>query len=315
LIPVTDSTQLHRALTGDERVEAVKHILDIIKAHNIARTNPVNDARERLATYSDSTISLIIKESRSPNHRIELVIIAIVESDEHTVREVMHLHPYCAKETAPKPHKQGDLISIIRGLHRLDRYKTTSHLDTLTGSELDIAAAFINVTSAVYRYFENSPLEVKTPVNPAMGSIHISSPVVQQFIADHHHRTTDLFGLFKEGLYSDARSALSGFPSLRWYKEQKPESLTGETIDKAISYLRITAALNAHTEYEHLTRSGADWNYQGMYLHNQAFENLVEQHYDNTDTIIEYIKDRGSADPETLRHYLANNTALKGGVL
>lgn len=295
------------------REESINSILGVIRADDISRTKPVEEARKQLATYSDSTIALIVKSTRNPNRRVGLMTTVINKTDERTVREVLSLHVHCPSRVAPPNAKHHDLIGIIRGLHQIERFKDHK-LEELTGDELKVAIAFMNITSAAHRSFDNSSLCVANPHDLATATIHISNTTVQKLITDHHHRMDDLIAFLYQGRPDLAQSAFSGLPHLRWYKNQSIAGVTEEIIDIAISYLRLTDALQTYSKYEHLALGGSAQR-PAAYIDNPALEDIIDQHLRQVENIIELIKERGTADIGMIRDYLDDDTALKNGTL
>jgi hypothetical protein len=270
-----------------------------------------------LAGYSDETLAIIDSTANHDNRRNAILPPLVMKTDEQTVREVMHLHVQCAGETGRFLFNSIPLIGIIRGLHHYDQYKNTP-LDTLTGDELEIASALINVTAAVYCHYKNQPLHITTPNDPATSEIYLNDTAMR-LVTEHYKRVDELLGfLFSASECGD--EVVAGLPYLRWYQKQDLSTVTDQTIDTALHYLHLTEELYLRTDRRDLTlvakdddRYGDD--YEAIHLSNPELETFIESNPDSLWHLIDYIKVRKAADLQGLREYMDNQTILKEGVL
>lgn len=190
----------------------IDHLISLMGHHSVPAPNYRKKLLERLSAFSDTTLD-IIETSAEDGYVLDSA--TIIKHTEHAVREASFYLPRFTRDTTAYDSRE-----IANGLHYLDRYRNVDRLEELTGTELDIASAFLNVTSALYE--------------------HAS--------ADHVE----------------------------------------------ITYYKSDSA---------------------GYIKDPALQDLIATNYQQAETIISYIVERGSADSEALRDYLDNETALKGGVL
>ena len=103
---------------------------------------------------------------------------------------------------------------------------------------------------------------------------------------------------------------VNGLHVLDQYKNTKMEDLTGTELTTAINLIDIAATLRRNAPIE-LT----GWDDAAVTYRNPELTNLVLANPQHATAIISYIEERHSADPEALRDYLNNTTALNNGVL
>jgi len=256
-------------------------------------------------TYSNDTIELIKKNLPLSND--SLVSLAIRATDEQTVRELLTLHPLCHRDFAPSHREKfHQFLDIVQGLHEYEQYRNVQ-LDTLTGTELDIAVALLNVTSAINFYFENRPLitqDSKIYLNRAAADL----------VAKHYYRTADLIEFFDAKHLGLTDNVLSGLPNLHWYKKQSLNTITEETINTAIDYLYVTAEIASFAEGEGIVSRREEEN-DTMHLDNPELEQFIEQNPEAIDDLIECIRERHTGNLHVFHEYMNNGTILRTGVL
>lgn len=192
-MPTTTSS----ALSHDERLQATNGILAIVKTAAPTSMVVMFSAKEKLAAYSDSTITLIANATRNYSHRNVLIEAVINETNENTVREVLSLHVHCPSTVEPPAHRSHELIGIIRGLYQLERFKDRK-LEDLTGEDLRVAVTLMNFTSALSR-IKYSGLYVKDPDYVDSSIICISDPKLTQLITEAHPDNHEaIFEIIKE---------------------------------------------------------------------------------------------------------------------
>lgn len=277
----------------------------------------MDEYRATFAALSDETVDLIASTETHDNRRNAILPPLVMETDEQTVREVVYLHVQCEGETGRFLFNPVPLIGIIRGLHHYDQYKNTP-LDTLTGEDLKIVSALINVTAAIYCHYKNPPLHITTPDDPATSEIYLNNTAMR-LVTEHYKRVDELIG-FLFGASEGGDEAVAGLPYLRWYQKQDLSTVTDQTIDTALHYLHLTEELFLRTDRRDLAlitkegyRPGDD--YEAIHLNNPELETFIETNPDSFWHLIEYIRVRKAVDLQGFHEYMGNQTILKEGVL
>lgn len=130
-------------------------------------------------------------------------------------------------------------------------------------------------------------------------------------------RETSIFRpLFSKSISSgQAREVVNGLHYLDRYKYQTNlEDLDWEEMEIATAFINITVALYGHANSDELHMP--DYEDRTCFcIKSRELQDFIATHYRQADDIIGYITDRKTADPETIRKYLENGTALKNGVL
>lgn len=277
----------------------------------------IDEYRAIFAALSDETIDLITSTENHDNRRNAILPPLVMKADEQTVREVVYLHVQCTGETGRFLFNSIPLIGIIRGLHHYEQYKNTP-LDTLTGDELEIASALINVTAAIYCHFKSQPLHITTPNDPATSEIYLNDTAMR-LVTEHYKRVDELLRfLFSASECGD--EAVAGLPYLRWYQKQDLSTVTDQTIDTALRYLYLTEELYMLTDRRDLALVAKDGDrygddYEAIHLNNPELETFIENNPDSLWHLIDYIRVRKAADLQGLNEYMDNQTILKEGVL
>lgn len=138
-----------------------------------------NNLRKKLRTLDGDTLDLI-EEATTERYRVSPS--TIIRGEERSIREAAFYGPRCThREINPY-----DALTVIRGLHFLDRYQTMIAMDRFTGTELDIATAYLNVTSAIYAHAGEYLDFSKEYQREKAG--YIKNPVLQDLIAVHYQQ-------------------------------------------------------------------------------------------------------------------------------
>jgi hypothetical protein len=117
-------------------------------------------------------------------------------------------------------------------------------------------------------------------------------------------------------MHSDMVDMIHGLREHEYFKGKGDlDQLTGVDREIAEGMLRITEASDLHIVNRMNLKHDWAYNYSVLYLDNKDLVNLVVEFPEKVDDMIAFIKDRSSNDPEQMRDYLSNGTALRDGVL
>lgn len=100
----------------------------------------------------------------------------------------------------------------------------------------------------------------------------------------------------------------------RFRRYERLEDLTGHDRDTAVAFINVTIALHQHTDREQLDPTPRN-GIAGAVLVDLELHDIITETPDKSDQIIEFIAERKNADPEALREYFRNDTALREGSL
>jgi hypothetical protein len=103
---------------------------------------------------------------------------------------------------------------------------------------------------------------------------------------------------------------VNGLHQLKPYKNTNLEDLTGTALAAAVNLINIKATLKEHAPNELNTDDDRTITFR-----NPELTALILDNPQHAPAINSYIEERHSADPEALREYLTNTTALNNGVL
>lgn len=103
---------------------------------------------------------------------------------------------------------------------------------------------------------------------------------------------------------------VNGLHALDQYKNMNLEELTGDDLTTTINLIDIAATLRREDPIQ-LT----GWSNAAVTFRKPELAQLILENVQHTASIINYIEERHSADPEGLRECLNHTTALNNGVL
>jgi hypothetical protein len=152
--------------------------------------------RKTLTGFSDSTLDLIEATTawnvaRSSNH-YNLMTYTINQNPEHIVREIMFFRPLFTNADSSV-----EFIShFVIGLHRLNYFKGRTSLEELTGIELSIAVAFLNITMAVNDYAAAGLVDADYH-DGVLGGF-IGDGDYQQFVVDQHQHVEAIISFIED---------------------------------------------------------------------------------------------------------------------
>lgn len=137
-----------------------------------------NKLLSKLTDFSEATLDLI---EASADEGYTLDVVTFIASPESAVREATFYLPRFTRDVS-----KYEVREITNGLHYLDRYRNVEKLDELTGTELDIASAFLNVTSALYEHASADHVVIAYHKGESAG--HISEPALQELVATYYQQ-------------------------------------------------------------------------------------------------------------------------------
>lgn len=114
---------------------------------------------EKLSRLTDSDLNLlrgIETLQRNGPHQYKFLYTILGEQSDQLVREVLFFRPLINDRI-----DQLELIDLINGLHRTDRFKGHERMEQLTGDDLEAAIAFMHVTDAIHKYADGESLNSK----------------------------------------------------------------------------------------------------------------------------------------------------------
>jgi hypothetical protein len=116
---------------------------------------------------------------------------------------------------------------------------------------------------------------------------------------------------------NNAISITKGLHQLERFKDHPHlEELTGEDLDTAIAFLKVTDFLDSSFSGENLAYEYVDDDQdESVYIADEEMHDLIVQHYGKADDMMKFMESRDSSDPAALREYLENYTALAEGSL
>lgn len=114
--------------------------------------------RIKLRSFSDSTIEIISQTAawnrNQKNLRYRYMYSVLTECSEVMVREMMFHRPHFVQDI-----NTTEAMEAIHGLHMLEYFKDTHpKLEDLTGRDLEVAKAYLNVTAALHEHAERESL-------------------------------------------------------------------------------------------------------------------------------------------------------------
>ena len=152
--------------------------------------------RNKLEQFEDSTLDLIeaaaewnANLSTPSEYFMNNVLLT------RTERTICEAAFYCTRTSGD--FDSHEVCENTTGLHLLDRYKEQDKLEELTGTELEIATAFINITAALKNNSDGRQLSfIEYEGTEAAWYIHDTE--LQDFIAAHHQHADDIIGYIGE---------------------------------------------------------------------------------------------------------------------
>lgn len=108
----------------------------------------------RMSKLSDRTIDLIppIAAMHKEDHQFKFLYSAMDHRNEQSTRELLFFHTLI-------PRLDRVMLSLfINGLRHIDYFKAVTEMETLRGRPLEVAVAFITVTSAMNSYLQDKGL-------------------------------------------------------------------------------------------------------------------------------------------------------------
>jgi hypothetical protein len=166
----------------------IDHLMFLMSQHSVPAPNYSKKLREKLATFEEVTLDII---ETSAEDSYVLNAATIIRSTEHAVREASFYLPRFTGQIDKYEARE-----ITNGLHFLDRYQSVSRLEELSGTELDIASAFLNVTSALYDYASADYVDITYRQNDSAG--YIKDPALQELIATRYQQADMIIGYIVE---------------------------------------------------------------------------------------------------------------------
>jgi hypothetical protein len=163
-------------------------LIFLMGQHSVPAPNYSKKLREKLATFEATTLD-IIEASAEDGHVLDAA--TIIKSTEHAVREASFFLPWFTGDFSIYEARE-----ITNGLHFLDRYQSVSRLEELTGTELDIAGAFLNVTLALYDYASADYVDITYNQNESAG--YVKDPSLQDLIAIHYQQAETITRYIEE---------------------------------------------------------------------------------------------------------------------
>jgi hypothetical protein len=103
---------------------------------------------------------------------------------------------------------------------------------------------------------------------------------------------------------------VNGLHQLDRYRNTRLEELTGTALETAVNLINIKATLKEHAPHE--LNEDDD---RTVTFRNPELTQLLLENPQHAPAINDYIEERHTADPDALREYLSNTTALNHGVL
>jgi len=151
--------------------------------------------RNKLEQFEDSTLDLIEaaaewNDSLSTPSEYFMNNVLLTRT-ERTICEAAF---YCTRTSGD--FDSHEVCENATGLHLLDRYKEQYKLEELTGTELEIATAFINITAALKNNTDGRQISFVKEGTEAAWYVHDIE--LQDFIAAHHQHADDIIGYIEE---------------------------------------------------------------------------------------------------------------------
>lgn len=149
-----------------------------------------------LARFSDSTLSLIEStvswNASKGNLRRRFMESAITSASEPATRELM----FCI-QLINNDLSSHEAFIFITGLHHLNHFRHTPRLEELTGKDLRIAAAFLNITAAIW---ENTDMETYLAVHESDEEYaeYIKDPELQAIIVQNPEAAETIISYISE---------------------------------------------------------------------------------------------------------------------
>lgn len=180
-----------------EHVKArlAKELVTLLDSHSLLGIGKSAKLQRRLERFKEASTFELLKEVAEWNNSLphpegNFMYLTIMEHKESVVRETAFFRLRFNKKQ--RSHAATYLVS---GLHFLDRYAETKHLEQLTGTELEIASAFLNVTAVLSRHASRYNAEVNTYDTHG---VYIKSPELQELIAEHYDKSEDIITYIQE---------------------------------------------------------------------------------------------------------------------
>lgn len=166
----------------------IDHLISLMGHHSVPAPNYRKKLLERLSAFSDTTLD-IIETSAEDGYVLDSA--TIIKHTEHAVREASFYLPRFTRSIDLYEARE-----ITNGLHFLERYMSVNQLEQLTGTELDIASAFLNVTSALYDYASADYVNITYHQNASAG--YVNNPALQELIATYHQQAGMIVSYIEE---------------------------------------------------------------------------------------------------------------------
>lgn len=179
------------------RTEIIDTLMDELDFALVYNGGSARGFRSKLEALSDSTIDMIWATSNWVQEqglsRYELLHPLITLGREQMIREVVFHRPHFTEQIETRA-----AIQIINGLKYLDQFQKAEKLDELSGRELAIAKAVLNVTAALHGHAAGNTLIDEIGEGLDDDVIYIFNPDLVDLIAEHHGKSPQMVAFIKE---------------------------------------------------------------------------------------------------------------------
>lgn len=197
LSPVTGNG-VTNPVSSSLRHEKIIRVLASLYMENF---NGANDRRayyRALSKFSDSTLNMIENTAawnrgNIPSH--DIMYDVLIRCTEEIVREVMFLRPLFNSPS-------DELSAFVAGLHLTDYFTETTALETLTGQDIEIAAAYLNITLTVRHHMPYAAINSENSYKGHLASV-IESKQLQAFIVENHKKADSIISYIIERKVAD----------------------------------------------------------------------------------------------------------------
>jgi hypothetical protein len=276
--------------------------------HQEVSTDEIIAVTKNFSAATTETFIKSLHDEEDPERK-KLLIATIMTGDEDITEELLALAPHCPEETAPYGHNLHHLIAIIRGLHEYEQYKYAP-LCVARDTELSKITALMNMTSLLLKLqdFDNLPLIIENVDDYKTSKIWLT-PEAAHVVLKYHEDVPYLINF----LAVSPLEILQGLKYLNWYKQQSISTITDGTTDTFFDYLFVTATIEKHS-YDDITTVGEDV-IQAQHLSNPELEQFIEQHPEELEEYMAYVRERGITNIGGYHEYKNNGTILRDGAI
>lgn len=198
----SDRDETTRLMTPD-RVIRVELLLDKLGFREFYGAASTAAAGKCLSRLDNSTLDLVDRacdwNSAQGFPRFKFMFHVITRLDESTMREVLFYFPSYRGD-----QDTDEAIGYVMGLHSLAYFSGMKNLDTLTGEDFEVAAAFLNITATLDESFARECLEEEYSEGDNLPSIFINNDVLHDLIVDHYDKAEQIIQFIRERDTEDA---------------------------------------------------------------------------------------------------------------